>query len=59
MNKFMAIYKGKKLIIEAETLYKAQQRAAIMFKVERKPWEVAIMAIEVGGKEVIHSTSAL
>lgn len=58
MNTFKAIYKGKSIEIEAETSYQAQQRAAFVFKT-KKPWEIALMAVMVDGKPVIHRTSDL
>ena len=58
MNKFKAIFKGKSIIVEATSSYKAQQAAAEVFKT-KKPWEIALMAVIVDGKEVIHSTAAL
>lgn len=58
MNKFKAIFKGKSIIVEAASSYKAQQAAAEVFKT-KKPWEIALMAVMVDGKEVIHSTAAL
>ena len=58
MNTFKAIYKGKSIEVEAESSYKAQQAAAVIFKT-KKPWDIALMAVLVNGKEVIHSTTSL
>ena len=55
MNKYQAFYKDKKLQVEANTTYEAQQKAASLFKA-KKQYDVTILLIELRGKEYIQST---
>jgi len=56
MNKYQAFYKDKKLQVEANTTYEAQQKAASLFKAKKR-YDVTILLIELRGKEYIQSTS--
>lgn len=56
MNKYLAMYNGKKIEVEADTSYEAQQKAASIFKTYKK-WKVSVYLIEKDGKDVTHSTS--
>ena len=46
MNTYIAFYKGKQKVIEAETSYKAQIIAAIQFKA-KKSYEVTVVLANV------------
>lgn len=54
LNGYIAMYKGKKKDVYAETSYKAQQKAAEFFKA-KKAWEITVILCEVNEKEVIHT----
>ena len=56
-NGYVAMYKGKKLDVYANTTYEAQQLAAKEFKA-KKPWEVSIYLTELNGKPYVHSTAS-
>ncbi len=51
---YIALYKGKKLEVEAASLLQARDKAAELFKA-KKPWEIAIMLAEKDGKPVVHT----
>lgn len=53
-NGYIAMYKGKKIEVYAETIYKAQQIAATIFKT-KKSWDVIVVLCEKGGNAVVHS----
>ena len=53
MNTYAAFYKGKRIEVEAETQYKAQTKAAEIFKA-KKSWQVNVAVMKIGNKEVIH-----
>lgn len=53
-NGYIAMYKGRRTEIYAETSYKAQQIAATFFKA-KKSWEVDVYLCEQNGNEVIHT----
>lgn len=58
MNKYIALYKGKKFEVEANTSYEAQQTAAKLVKA-KKSWEVSVYLIEKDGEQVAIDTAAL
>lgn len=58
MNGYIAFYKGEQLEVFAETSYKAQQKAALLFKA-RKSYTVTVMLAEKAGEPVVHSTAML
>jgi hypothetical protein len=51
MCKYKCYYKGRVVEVEAETSYSAQTKAAKHFKTEKKPWEVAVVLVEVNGEQ--------
>ncbi len=54
MNTYHAFYKGKKIELQAETSYKAQQLAATQFKA-RKSYEVTVMLVaKADGVPIVH-----
>lgn len=58
MNKYIALYKGKKFEVMANTSYEAQQIAAKLVKA-KKSWEVSVYLVEKGGEQVAIDTAAL
>ena len=54
LNGYIAMYKGKRTEVHAETSYKAQQKAAEFFKA-KKAWEITVVLCESNDKEVIHT----
>jgi hypothetical protein len=58
MNGYKAFYRGKEKEVFAESSFKAQEAAAILFKA-KKSYEVAIVLCEKDGEQVTHSTSTL
>ena len=58
MNTYKAFYKGKSIELMADTPYVAQLEAAKQFKA-KKSWDVAIVLLAVGDREVVHSTSEI
>lgn len=56
MNKYVAIYNGKQITVEAETLYKAKQLAVSKFNPPKsKQHMVSIMLCEANGQAVVHT----
>ena len=53
MNGYIAFYRGKRIEVQAETSYKAQQIAAEKFKA-KKSYEVTVMLAEINGETVTH-----
>jgi hypothetical protein len=58
MNGYIALYKGKRTEIYAETSYAAQQAAAQYFKA-RKSYDVTVYLCEKDGAQVTHSTAII
>lgn len=54
MNGYIAIYKGKRIEVMAETSYQAQTKAAQVFKA-KKSYEVTVMLAEKNGEQVTHT----
>jgi hypothetical protein len=52
-NYYKAFYKGKTLTVEAETSYKAQLKAADLFRA-RKSFDVAVVLVSSKGESVTH-----
>jgi hypothetical protein len=52
MNGYIACYKGKQAEVYAETSFKAQEKAAKVFKA-KKQYEVAVYLAEKDGTQVI------
>jgi hypothetical protein len=60
MNKYIASYKGQKIVIESDTIYHAHLEAIRLFKVTgRRQTEVIVWIIERAGVPVVHSTCEL
>jgi hypothetical protein len=53
MNGYVAFYKGKRIEVYAETSYKAQLKAAELFKA-KKSYDVTVMLAEKNGETVTH-----
>lgn len=58
MNKYIAFYKGKKIVVEAPTSLQARDAAAEIFKA-KKAYDVTVMLSELEGKPYIHSTASI
>jgi hypothetical protein len=58
MNGYKAFYHGKTTEVFAETSYKAQQKAAEIFKA-KKSYEVTVVLCEKDGEQVTYSTNQL
>ena len=58
MNGYVAIYKGRRIEVHADSSYRAQQIAAAQFRA-RKSFEVTVMLAEKDGQPVTHSTASL
>ena len=56
LNGYIAMYRGKKIEMYANTSYEAQQLAAKKFNA-RKSWEVDVYLCESKGQQVTQSTS--
>lgn len=53
MNGYKAFYKGREIEVQAETSYKAQQAAAIIFNA-KKSYQVTVVLCEKDGQQVTH-----
>lgn len=53
MNGYVAFWRGKRIEVTAETSYKAQLKAAELFKA-KKSYEVTVVLAEKDGKQVTH-----
>jgi hypothetical protein len=53
MNGYKAFYKGRSIEITAETSYKAQLKAAEIFKA-KKSYDVTVVLCEKDGQQVTH-----
>ena len=58
MNKYVCFYKDKRIDVEADTMYAAQQKAAAIFKA-RKSYDVNVVLAELGGVSVVHNGAEL
>jgi hypothetical protein len=58
VNKYLCMYRGKKIVILAETTYRAQTLAQQAFKAKRG-YDVVVCLVEVDGREVTHSTASI
>jgi hypothetical protein len=56
MNTYHAFYKGKKIEVKAATPYTAQVAASILLNA-KKSYQVAVVLVAVGDKQVVHSTA--
>lgn len=55
-NTYKAFYKGRSIEVTADSSYGAQKKAAEQFKA-KKSYDVTVVLLSIGDKEVIHSTS--
>jgi len=59
MRKYLCMWRSKKVVVNAETTYRAQIEAAIQLNVKRT-YEVSVFLMtDNDGNEVQHSTGAL
>lgn len=58
LNGYKAFHKGKTLDVYAETSLKARDKAALEFKT-KKAYDVTVVLCELGGKQVVHSTTSI
>lgn len=58
MNGYIALYRGKRLEVYAETSYQAQQEAARQFKA-KKSYEVTVYLAEKDSQPVVHDGAEL
>jgi len=56
INTYECMYKDKKATVKAKTPYQAQCDAALLFKAKRT-YDVIVVLVAVGDREVIHSTT--
>jgi hypothetical protein len=60
MNGYVALYKGKRYEVLAETTYQAQGLAARHFGVKpSRAYTVSVTLAEKDGKQIVHSTAGL
>jgi hypothetical protein len=53
MNIYVALYKGRRLEVDAETSLEAQNKAAVQFKA-KKSFDVTVVLAEKDGRQVVH-----
>ena len=58
MATYLAIYKGNRKEVEADSSYQAQKLAASLFKA-KKSHDVTVMLMELDNKPVIYSTASI
>lgn len=58
MNTYKAFYKTKSIEVTEESSYKAQLKAAKLFNA-KKSYDVTVVLLAVGERQVIHSTSSI
>ena len=59
MNGYIAIWKGQRAEVHANTAYEAQQKAAEAFGKRAKRWVITVVLAELRGEPVTHSTTSL
>lgn len=60
MNEYVCFYKGRRIEVQAETSYQAQQKAAKMINVgPRKQCEITVVLAEKDGEAVTHTGAEL
>jgi hypothetical protein len=52
MNGYIAMYRGKKIEVQAETSYEAQQKAVAIFKA-KKSFDVSVYLCEKEGEKCL------
>lgn len=58
MNGYVCFYRGKRIEVEANTSFEAQEKAAKEFKA-RKAYEVTVVLAEKKGETIVHSGAEL
>ena len=58
MNKYECFWKSKRITVEADTTYQAQQKAQAIFKA-KKGYEITVALVELNGQEYIHEGGSL
>jgi hypothetical protein len=58
MNKYECFWKSKRITVEADTSYQAQQKAQSILKA-KKGYEITVMLAEKNGQAYIHEGSSL
>lgn len=59
MRKYLCMWRGKQVEVDADTTYQAQIQAAIQLKAKRT-YEVSVFLVEdAEGNEVQHSTATI
>lgn len=58
MNTYIAFYRQRKIQVTALTSYEAQSKAAAQFKA-KKSYDVSVMLVALGDREITHSTCEL
>jgi hypothetical protein len=58
MNKYECFWKSKRITVEADTSYQAQQKAQAILKA-KKGYEITVMLAEKNGQAYIHEGSSL
>jgi hypothetical protein len=58
MNKYECFWKAKRITVEADTSYQAQQKAQAIFKA-KKGYEVAVVLAELNGQVYMNSGASL
>jgi hypothetical protein len=54
MNTYHAFYNGKEIELQADSIYQAQQKAAITFKA-KKSYQVTVVLVALeDNKEIVH-----
>jgi hypothetical protein len=56
LNGYIALYRGKRLEVYAESSYAAQTKAAALFKA-RKSYEVSVYLAVINGEPYVQSTA--
>ena len=62
MNKYGAVWHNLEAVVEADTLYQAQQIAQAQFQAKAgrrkvKGYEISVLLLELDGKEYVHIPS--
>ena len=58
MNKYECFWKSKRITVEADTTYQAQQKAQAIFKA-KKGYEITVVLAELNGQAYVHSGGSI
>ena len=58
MNKYECFWKSKRITVEADTSYQAQQKSQSILKA-KKGYEITVMLAEKNGQAYIHEGASL